>query len=145
MPLAVATDEINRDVTGRLLDLLLKRKPRTVAILGLTYKTATPVVEESQGVQLLEQLAQSDFVKFAITTHDPQGRYEHPRAFRCETSREAVAGAEAVIITTPWDEYHTLAPRDFRRSARIVDCWSVLDDEAFRNMDVVIPGKYHPK
>lgn len=139
MPLAVATDQINNAVTGNLLTLLLARKPRTVAVLGLTYKTGTPVVEESQGVKLLEQLATRG--GFAVTTHDPQGRADCRLGFRCDTARQAIDGAEAVIITTPWDEYRTLAPRDFRRSARIVDCWSVLDADQFKNFDLVIPGK----
>lgn len=143
MPLSQATDEVNRAVTERLLGLLLERNPRTVAVLGLTYKTATPVVEESQGVKLLDAMtALAEQGSITITTHDPQGRYDLSGVCRCQTARDAVAGAEAVVIATPWGEYCDLAPRDFHRSARIVDCWSVLNPQEFQGWDVVIPGRY---
>ena len=57
--IAEATDVINRRQVDRVARLVtrLAPEPTTVAVLGLSYKPDTPVVEESQGVMIARALA----------------------------------------------------------------------------------------
>ena len=68
--LAEATDQINSHQVQRLLGAVEARAKReaTVAVLGLSYKPHTGVVEESQGVQLASALAQ---LGFRVVVSDP--------------------------------------------------------------------------
>lgn len=54
-PIARAADEINETHTDWILNAVADATPAdgTVAVLGLTYKPGVPVVEESQGVELV--------------------------------------------------------------------------------------------
>lgn len=61
--LAKATDQINLNQHKRLFDYVYKicreHKVATVSVLGLAYKSNTPVIEESSSVKLIEQLLQA--------------------------------------------------------------------------------------
>src|SRR5690606_6190017 len=52
--IAEATDTVNRRQVDRVVRLVarLAPNPATVAVLGLSYKPDTPVVDESQGVMI---------------------------------------------------------------------------------------------
>lgn len=139
MPIATATDQVNNQTTERLGKLLTANHPRTVAILGLTYKPYTPVTEESQSVKLLDWLSQMD--NLVVFTHDPFAKYNHPLAVPLATAKDAVQRADAVLIATAWPEYRNLSPDWFSASTTIVDCWGLIDQQAFRNHRVVTLGK----
>src|SRR5215467_630575 len=56
--LAEATDELNRRQVPRMAETILSRLPRggTAAVMGLSYKPYTEVIEESQGVAIAKHL-----------------------------------------------------------------------------------------
>jgi len=135
--LALSTDAINRRQIARLIELIEDLIPAsgTVAVLGLSYKPDTPVIEESQGVMLAKALDDSGF---AVVAHDPMATApaksvlgDTARFFA--TAREAVSMADATVIITPWVEYAAIAPDWFRdgRTRFIVDCWRQLTPELF--------------
>ncbi len=78
----------------------------SVAIWGLTYKPGTDTLRRSSAVELCRWLADAEVV---VQVHDPavsalpldlRGRIE-----LCATPLEAAAGADALVVCTPWPDY----------------------------------------
>jgi UDPglucose 6-dehydrogenase len=131
--LAVATDAVNRRQATRLGALVRQALPPggRVAILGMAYKPQTPVVEESQGLMLAQDLARGGI---AVTVHDPLA-LENARAVLGDAVSyagdldAAVDGAALVVIATPDPAFRALpailAPRT---GIAVFDCWRLLPD-----------------
>ncbi len=74
--LAEATDTTNRlqakRLVARVAALALSRgkKSNRVAVLGLSYKKDTTVIEESQGIEILKELTVNDAFKCAVKVFD---------------------------------------------------------------------------
>src|SRR5262249_59563290 len=68
--LALSTDVINRRQVSRLTEMISDMIPAggAAAVLGLSYKPGTPVIEESQGVMLAKSLKD---VGIDVIAHDP--------------------------------------------------------------------------
>jgi UDPglucose 6-dehydrogenase len=142
--LALATDTINRRQVGRLTEIVRGVIPSggTAAVLGLSYKPNTPVIEESQGVLLAKSLSEAGL---AVVAHDPMATGPAhtvlgDMARVVPSAREAIHQADATVIATPWSEYAGIAPewvRDGRRRL-IIDCWRQLDPTAFPDSCVVV-------
>jgi UDPglucose 6-dehydrogenase len=132
--LALATEAVNRRQASRLAALVRRQLPRggAVAILGMAYKPGTPVMEESQGVMLAADLADSGVT---VTVHDPLA-LENARAVLGERVRyaadlgEAVSGAAVIVIATPTPSFRALSAIIGQRNDAviIVDCWRLLTD-----------------
>ncbi len=92
---------------------------RTVAILGLAFKPGTDDLREAPALDILPALlgAGAD-----VRAYDPlvkQGNSElPPDATIIETAEEAMAGAEAVVLCTEWEEFSRLAWRAVRDTMR---------------------------
>jgi UDPglucose 6-dehydrogenase len=137
--LAEATDRINRRQALRVGRLVAERV-RTgglVAVLGLAYKAGTSVAEESQGVLIAEYLAECGL---RVSVFDPAAMAAArerlgERVRFSDALEECVAGAEAVVIATPWPEFRGLDPSTLAGGERrplIIDCWRLLPPEALR-------------
>lgn len=136
--LAEATDHINHRQVERLAArvLSLLAPDGRVGILGLAYKPDTPVVEESQGLQLAGRLADESV---RVTVYDPLAM---PAARAILGDRVTWAGsvaecagrADVLAITTGWPEFRSLTPQmlDARRGRpAVIDCWRLLSPEVF--------------
>jgi UDPglucose 6-dehydrogenase len=109
----------------------------TVALLGLSYKPGTHVVEESQPVILAARLLDAGYV---VRMHDPKALEQASRVLRgrgayCADPYEAAADAAVVVVLTPWPEFHHL---DIGRleertgpSPLLIDCWRIYRNAAF--------------
>jgi UDPglucose 6-dehydrogenase len=146
---AEATDAANRDGIKRLADLVEARLPEggTAAVLGLSYKPNTDVVEESPGLLLVRELASRGV---DVVAHDPAASGNAARALDgagrlSDSLDEAVAGADTVVIATAWDEYRGIKPSQLERKGNprvVIDCWRVLERERFEHaVDYVVLGK----
>ena len=136
--LAEATDAVNRLQVTRLAELVAARLPRDgrVAVLGLSYKPETCVVEESQGLQLAQLLARKGI---AVTVFDPRAQ-QTARALLgtsvtyADSAAAAVAQAQVVVLTTPWPEFASLPPAALDQKLgrpAVIDCWRILPRPAF--------------
>jgi UDPglucose 6-dehydrogenase len=134
--LAETTDRMNRAVAStvlRRLQLDVKRGS-TVAILGLSYKPYSHVIEESQGVALARALADAGA---RVVGHDPlAGPYAaqelRDHAVILDSVADCLSQADVVVITNPDPAYRELGPNDFkngRPSVTVVDCWRLLADK----------------
>jgi UDPglucose 6-dehydrogenase len=135
--LAVSTDVINRRQVARIADAVqnLLRPGGVACVLGLSYKPNTPVLEESQGIMLAKLLSEAGI---EVVAHDPMagGAAQSILANAARlapTSREAVSGANVVVIMTPWSEYAAISPEwlEHGRTQFIIDCWRQLDPAKF--------------
>jgi len=110
----------------------------TVAVLGLSYKPATEVVEESQGIHIAKALV---LAGHKVVVHDPLALDPGPDAkVRAELGdsviyiknlEDAVANASAVIVANGDPAFKALTPALFDgRSSPVfvLDCWRYLRD-----------------
>lgn len=111
--LAEATDSINDHQLHRLMGAVeASISPgERVAILGLSYKPHTAVIEESHSVALAAMLFKAGF---AVTVHDPLANAAghavlKDKATVAATAEEAIRDAEAVVVMTPWPQFKELA------------------------------------
>jgi UDPglucose 6-dehydrogenase len=142
-PLAEATDAVNRALPARLAGRLrgLASAGGTVAVLGLAYKPATAVIEESQSVQIALALAATGV---HVLGHDPLAG----PAIRAtcgnviemvDDLQECLDRADVVLVTSPDAQYRALSPVQFTQKARrtvIVDFWRILDPAFSHTADV---------
>lgn len=145
--LARATDGINRYQVERLTALVRRRLGvgGRVAVLGLSYKPGTHVIEESQGVALARALTQCGY---EVAVHDPQA-VDAARAVLGRTVHAAldavvaVEFADLVIIMTGWSDYASLPGRAFQRGDRsipVIDCWGVLKSDRYPGLEIIRIG-----
>ncbi len=148
--LAEATDEINNQQVHRLMGAVEARAEpgETVAVLGLSYKPQTGVIEESQGIALASLLAHNGY---QVIVSDPlalpaaQSVLGASPAIRLETDAEkAVLAASVVVFTTAWPEFAALPIELFARDGErrvVIDPWSLFDPaEITKVADLVKPG-----
>ena len=142
--LAACTEIINRRQISRLVEIIRDMIPGggTVAVLGLSYKPNTPVVEELQGIMLIKALTE---VGIEVIAHDPMAaapaRAVLGDAARfLPSTREALADADLGIIITPWPEYASISPEWVARGRTrfIIDCWGQLTSDRFGNACKII-------
>lgn len=149
--LARATDNVNKRHTQFIADKITALVPRggSVAVLGLSYKPDTNVIEESQGVMLAELLSKTGR---RVTVYDPASMDNAKKALKrvtfAKTAKAAVKNKDAVCLTTPWKEFTKLKPSDMKRGRRktlLIDCWRLLDTEAFaKTCDIAPLGVWRP-
>ena len=112
VPLLAGTLETNELVVTDLVDRLIASPCRTVALLGLSFKTDTDDLRESPNVELAERLIGKGF---DVRVYDPivnperlvganlryvQSRLPHLGRLLCASPREALDGADAALVAT---------------------------------------------
>ena len=133
--IAAATDAVNRRQVSRLaatVESYLAGTDQRVAVLGLSYKPDTNVVEESQGVMLANRLASDG--KF-VTVFDPAAldnaaTFLAPSVQPAASLADCVTAADVVGVTVAWPQFRdlsTLIATLPRRRRVIVDCWRIID------------------
>jgi len=115
-----------------------------VAVWGLAFKAGTDDMREAPSLTLIEALLDEGV---SICAHDPAA-LDHARSLLgnridyAETNYEALAGADALVVVTDWNEYRH---PDFERVKRtlkqpvIVDGRNLYDVEKMRELGV----RYH--
>jgi UDPglucose 6-dehydrogenase len=131
--IAEATDAINDHQVQRLFGAVaaLAGRGARVAVLGLSYKLHTPVVEKSQGLALARLLAEEGY---RVIIADPLAAAAAQSVLGgaadvAGSFEDAVRGADVVVITTPWPQIRHVAPSAFTRPIGrlpVIDPWGVL-------------------
>jgi UDPglucose 6-dehydrogenase len=112
-----------------LHELVLSREPQArIGVLGLAYKENTHSVKNSPSLALIRYLE-----PWALQVFDPvvpASAAPHPNATGAASALEAVKGADALVIMTPWPQFRELACEDLARAMRgrvVLDPYRVLD------------------
>lgn len=146
--LAEATHNINRYQVDRLadrVDALIAPGEGKVAVLGVTYKAGTPVIEEAVGPALVARLFQKGH---KVVAYDPLGSlptdYQTQIAdVMADSLRSAVSSARVIVITTPWPEFSDLGGAGVGAEGEtvdVLDCWRVTDRNLGGSVNVHYPG-----
>jgi UDPglucose 6-dehydrogenase len=107
-------------------------RPR-VAVLGLAYKENTKSTKNSPSLTLLAELADCD-----ISVFDPivSADVAPVKVTAAQSAMDAIAGADAVVIMTPWPEFRSLDPAKIAKAMAgktLIDPYRVMDGAASRN------------
>ncbi|MBI3506678.1 MAG: UDP-glucose/GDP-mannose dehydrogenase family protein [Proteobacteria bacterium] len=111
--------------------LLACRRDPLVAVLGIAYKENTHSIKNSPSLSLLAALS-----PFRIRAFDPAvaaDRAFHPRIEAAAGAMACVAGADALVVMTPWPEFRSLVPATIAAAMSgrlVVDPYGVLDGAA---------------
>ena len=150
--LAEATDRINRSQVDRVAAIIEERLSPggVVGVLGLSYKPDTAVIEQSQGVALVERLQGRGH---RVIAYDPKALAPARAALlhpfeAAESAADCVRAASLVVIMTPWAQFRSLPVAAFSRpSGRVivVDCWRVMSREIAEVAEVVHLGQGFPE
>jgi UDPglucose 6-dehydrogenase len=144
--IAEATDSLNHQQINRLLRRVTDALDMggSVAVLGLSYKPDTDVIEESQAIQLCRMLSEQGFT---VHAYDPAAAAAAARVLPAsvkfaESAAACVEHADVVIVVTPWQEFLALDAVSFARPGKrrtVIDCWRVLNGG-----DIAIVADYVP-
>lgn len=139
--LAEATDTLNHAQIDRLRSKItqIAGKQASVAVLGMSYKPGTPVIEESQGVMLARALSDEGR---RVAIFDPMAadaaKAVLPEAVERAYSMEtAIIDVDVIVITTGWEEFRALpiaALARLGKKAVVLDCWRMLDPDTYASV-----------
>lgn len=126
----VANSRHRRDWAARTIrSVVLEANPAaTIAVWGLAYKENTHSTKNSPSLATISQLRGT-----AFRLHDPvvaASAARDPDAIGTDDPVQAAAGADALMILTPWPQYRAIAPKRIAASMRgrvVLDPYSVLD------------------
>src|SRR4029077_9766330 len=132
--LAEAVHAFNDSTNQRLADRVLELVPKggSVAVLGLSYKPDSNVIEEAAGVLLARNLAESGA---RVTVHDPMAMDAVRDALGDAVTYaneldDAIAGKDVVVIANPDRAYASLDLASIPRATLVVDAWRLLRKQA---------------
>ena len=121
-----ANDAQKHRLYGKLRELLGDVRGRRIAVWGLAFKPNTDDMREAASLVLIDELLEGGAT---VVAHDPVAMHETKRrlgdriAF-ADTSYDALAGAEALVIVTDWNEYRH---PDFGRIKQALETPVVVD------------------
>jgi UDPglucose 6-dehydrogenase len=134
-------DAINLRQRQRVVDLAVESLGgsvfrKKVAVLGVTFKPESDDVRDSPALDVAVALKG---LGADVVATDPEGtsnaRLRHPQLEYTSSTREALRGADLVVLLTEWREYRALDPAhtaELVGGRRIIDGRNVLDPVAWR-------------
>ncbi|MFN7710665.1 MAG: UDP-glucose dehydrogenase family protein [Holosporales bacterium] len=124
-----SNDQRKHRMAARILDLLGDPKGKKIALLGATFKPDTDDMRESPSLDIVPQLVAAGV---QVTVCDPQAYKEGqtllPNVIWAVEVREAVQGADAVVLLTEWKEFAALdwnALKEIMRGNTFIDLRNV--------------------
>jgi UDPglucose 6-dehydrogenase len=115
---------------------------KTIAVLGLTFKPNTDDMRDSPSLTILPMLREAGA---AIRAYDPEGTDEARKLLDgvtfCADAYETMAGADALVIITEWNEFRAL---DLRRVKELLRSPTVIDlRNIYKPADMAEAGFYY--
>lgn len=128
---------VNNSIPERLFKKISAHCPQSakVALLGLSYKAETHIIEESHSIMLAKNLMATGF---QVALHDPKALDTAQailgnNAIFCIDPYKCVAGADAIVILTDWPEYQVLdwmlISKIVGRGTLVLDSWRLFKDK----------------
>lgn len=131
--LAEVTQTRNRAVADSVLTKLQQFVGRgaTVAVLGLAYKPASVVVDESPGLYLAQAISRAGA---RVVAYDPlaadNARRQLPEVVILDSLTDCLSQAQIILVTTPDPVFARLTPAEVlagKPQVTVVDFWRILD------------------
>lgn len=108
--------------------VLSQMQDPVIAVLGLAYKQDTHSIKNSPSIALLENL-----MPFAVRLFDPVVKGSvapNPHAFAANSELDALDGADAVVVMTPWGQFKDLDLAQMASKMRkriLIDPYAIFD------------------
>jgi UDPglucose 6-dehydrogenase len=141
------SNERHRDwARGHLSRLLDAEGDAPIAILGLTYKPGTSTLRRSSAVALCSWLADRGVAVSAFdpAAEDPEGVLP-PSLTLAASATDAVRGARAAVVATPWPEFRELSADDLvaamLQPVVIDEGWSLAGLASDPRITYLAPGR----
>jgi len=142
------SNELHRDWARHHLARLLEDHvdDAPVAVLGLTYKPGTSTLRRSSAVALCSWLADRGVAVSAFdpAAEDPEGVLP-PSLTLAASATDAVRGARAAVVATPWPEFRELSADDLvaamRQPVVIDEGWSLAGLASDPRITYLAPGR----
>ena len=121
-----------RWIERRLSEALPDLSQGTIAVLGLTYKPGTNTLRRSTAVEICRWLASQGAT---VQAYDPAVKELEPELTKSmqlkHSAREALNGADALVVATPWPEFHSLEAGSLKvmRRKLVIDPGRFLEQE----------------
>jgi len=132
-PMLDATFNSNRERTDyvkhRLSFALGSLAGKELAFFGLTYKPGTDTLRRSLALDVMDSMKSSGV---RVRAYDPAIKTQvaaHPEVRVCATPQDAAAGADAIVITTAWEQFKGLDYQSLALSMRqpvVIDARNIL-------------------
>ncbi len=140
-----ATVAVNDMVVEKLYGLIKAYAPdaANVALLGLSYKQGTHVIEESQSIMLANRLIDAGY---SVNVHDPAALEDAAEALGPAVEYwsdpyECVRGADAIVLLTRWPAFKELDWERIESSAKdgcvLLDSWRELVSRKFTKFNYI--------
>lgn len=140
--------EINQDQRRRyvhkLQDILEDLNAKRIAVWGLSFKQDTDDIRESPALDVIRMLIQRGA---DVSVYDPAAmdntRGEIPEICFAQDQYDAVTGADALLMITPWNQFRQadLAKvRELMRTPVLLDGRNIYDAEVARKLGFVYAG-----
>ena len=120
-------EELVKDISGK-----------TIAILGLAFKPETDDMREAPAIDIINALVERGA---KVRAYDPVAMEEAGKVLSqieyAADEYEAVAGADALVFITEWNQFRALDMariRDLMRSPRIADLRNIYDPSDMREL-----------
>ena len=122
-------------MAGKLKKLLGNLNGKTVAVLGLAFKSETDDIRESPALSIVGKLIEEGA---RVQVHDPKAMdnfaKEYPQCEYCKDEFDAVKEADAIVICTEWNLYRNL---DLERVKGLMNGNVILDTRNLLDRDEV--------
>lgn len=140
--------EINQDQRRRfvhkLQDILEDLNGKRIAVWGLSFKQDTDDIRESPAIDVIRMLLQRGAT---VIAYDPaameNARTEIPDLETAENQYDAVDGADALILITPWNEFRQAnlgRVRELLKTPVLLDGRNMYEPEDVRKQGFIYAG-----
>ena len=138
-----AVAEVNELRVDRFFEKLLSEIPdpagKVITVLGLSFKPNTDDIREAPALRLIDRLISEGA---EVRAYDPAAMdnakgYYGKRIRFFDDSYSAVDGADALVITTEWNEFRVLdldKIKELMRDPVVVDCRNIYKTEIMKEM-----------
>ena len=121
----------------KLRETLGDLSTRTIAVWGLTYKPGTNTLRRSESVEMCRALRTEGA---AVRAFDPAIKTADAAAIGhatlCQSAEEAVLGADALVVATPWPEFNNAT---LPSGLIVIDAFRVITAPDIRHYSVGTP------
>ena len=136
-----AVESINKNQLEKIFKILKnsvgKVEGKTIAILGLAFKSNTDDVRDSVSIKLIHKLLEKGAI---VKAHDPRAIKNAKSIFGMkikysESIRNTLSNSDCAIIVTPWNEYSKIGKNDIKMMKKriIIDTRRILIN---KNLDL---------
>ena len=139
-----ANDSQKDRMVGKLEKLVGNFKNKTIAVLGLAFKSETDDIRDTPALNIVEGILKHGG---KIQAHDPQAMDNFSKVFPdvqyCHSAFDAIKGADALVLVTEWNEYRNLNLEKIKLLLKgniILDTRNLLDYDLVRRYGFIYEG-----